>query len=233
MRKDLAFSTPTVYRAALLRETYASMRACLGDLKSFRLFLNIDPAPSNPDCSVDDVLTVAREFFGDVVHFCSETPSFPMALKWLWTTADAPYLFHVEDDWLFHGRANLDEILQRLASTAKMKDGTPCVQIRIRKRPSSNKSIVCMGPGIIRQSFYARMGEALHGEFDPELQMKGFCKDNLGSKFACLIHDKESWVEDNGRKWRHERGIMKPAEVGKERGSFTHWFENGEVSAVG
>lgn len=62
----------------------------------FRLILNVDPVGEKVDPM--EMVDVAREFFDDIKYNITETPSFPKAVKWVWSNTTAPFVFHWEDD---------------------------------------------------------------------------------------------------------------------------------------
>lgn len=228
LRTDLCFTTPTVLRHVLLRETYASFEDGLGvSFKAFRLFLNIDNAPNNPDCTVADVVAVAKSFFGDVVFNAPALPSFPLAVKWLWSqVGNYAYTFHLEDDWLMTRRVALDTMLDALR-TARCKAG-PVWQCRLLKIDSANTPAVCMTPSVFKSELIHGLAQSMHGDGDPEKQLRRHILNTYGNhKLALMFPKRGAVVLDNGRAWRAKRNIKKPRELGGTKDSFVRWIEPG------
>jgi len=220
----LCFTTPTVIRPDILRETYSSFQENLGvDFKQFTLFLNIDNVAVSTNYTYEDVVAVAEQFFGKVKANLTNSPSFPLAVKWLWSqVADYKYTFHLEDDWLMLRKVNLDDMITALEA-AKHKSG-PVWQCRLPKVNSANQPAVCMTPSVLRSDLIYAMVKSFHGDGDPEKQLCRHLINTYGTHLLAVIYpNKKGIVKDNGADWRAERGLLKPRDIGFSKDKFTHW----------
>lgn len=75
------------------------------------LIINVDPV--GPGKSAEEVLDVVSKYFPDYTSRCPESPNFPTAFKWAWSSIkpDTEYVFHLEDDWLLNERIDVDEMI--------------------------------------------------------------------------------------------------------------------------
>lgn len=87
-----------VIRPKLLAETLDKIvkHVCHGDTSRFTLILNVDPIGAS--IKPMKVIKVAKQRFDNVVYNIAKHPSFPKAVKWVWSQVTAPYVFHWEDD---------------------------------------------------------------------------------------------------------------------------------------
>ena len=93
---DIAMTA--VLRPSILAGTLTTIKehVCKGDDSRFRLIINIDPI--GEDVSPSKMIKVAEKNFSNVLYNVAEKPSFPLAVKWVWSKTTAPFVFHWEDD---------------------------------------------------------------------------------------------------------------------------------------
>lgn len=97
--------------------------------ENFRLVLNIDQIgePYKPK----EVLRVVEEKFPNFIYNIADNPSFPKAVKWVWSQVNTKYIFHIEDDWTFPRKIdvlhmmNILDKYERLSSLRLSKFRTP------------------------------------------------------------------------------------------------------------
>jgi len=96
--KDLIDITMTsVIRTSLLDGTLKSIKKnVVDDIDRFRLILNVDPVGEK--IKPAKMIKIARKYFLNVIFNFAKEPSFPKAVKWVWSQATAPYILHWEDD---------------------------------------------------------------------------------------------------------------------------------------
>ena len=88
---------PAVVRPALLEGTLKSIvENVVDDMKRFRLIINVDPIGER--IKPAKVVRTAQKYFPNVVSNIASKPSFPNAVKWVWSQATAPFILHWEDD---------------------------------------------------------------------------------------------------------------------------------------
>jgi len=87
----------SVIRPDILSDTLdtISKKVCK-DRDGFRLIINVDHVGEN--IKPMKMIKVAKRYFDDVVFNIATEPSFPKAVKWVWSQVTAPYVFHWEDD---------------------------------------------------------------------------------------------------------------------------------------
>ena len=119
-----------VIRPGLLDETLSTIseKVCK-DRDGFRLIINVDPIGEN--IKPMKVIKVARKYFDDVVFNIAQMPSFPRAVKWVWSQTTAPYIFHWEDDVNILREIDVDHMIKilkenkNLSSLRLYRDKTP------------------------------------------------------------------------------------------------------------
>ena len=95
--KNIDIAMTAVLRPKLLHGTLKTIVDRVVDHQDrFRLVINIDPIGQkvNPQMVID----VCKEHFKNVIYNVADYPSFPRAVKWIWSQTTAPYVFHWEDD---------------------------------------------------------------------------------------------------------------------------------------
>jgi hypothetical protein len=220
--KLLSVTTTAMLRPDLLRRTYASFQKHLKDVdfKYLTLYINVDPAPAGK-YTADDVLAVARRFFGTVVSRCSAKPNFTAAINWLWSQADTQFILHLEDDW---------EMINdtRMADVYRAFDAHPGIyQVRFVGRAQSHKSQrIALAPGVTCRAFYSRVAGKLDESFNPETQLHEVYRWKawgIASRERCAVmHSSRKGVvlvRDIGRPWaaRHQIARRGP------KARFTRW----------
>lgn len=95
IKVDIAMTA--VIRPKIFNETLATIVDKVVDIpERFRLILNIDPVGEKVD--PEKMYRVAKKHFSTVIYNIPKVPSFPKAVKWIWSRASAPFVFHWEDD---------------------------------------------------------------------------------------------------------------------------------------
>lgn len=121
---------PAVVRPALLEGTLKTIvNNVVDNMDRFRLIINVDPIgePIKPA----KVVKTAKKYFPNVISNIADVPSFPKAVKWVWSQADAPYILHWEDDIDILRKININEMLKimdkhhELSSLRLYKHATP------------------------------------------------------------------------------------------------------------
>jgi hypothetical protein len=120
----------SVIRPDLMESTLKTItdKVCK-DRDGFRLILNVDPVGEK--IKPMKVIKVAQKYFDDVVYNIASEPSFPKAVKWVWSQVTAPYTFHWEDDVEILRKIDVDHMIkilkdhQKLSSLRLYKGSTP------------------------------------------------------------------------------------------------------------
>lgn len=104
----------SVLRPEILKRTLETIteNVCYKNPDRFRLVLNIDPVGESIKPKV--IVKIARKFFPNLVYRVAEKPSFPKAVKWVWSTSTAPFVFHWEDDCKILYQIDVDDMIHIL-----------------------------------------------------------------------------------------------------------------------
>lgn len=79
---------------------------------NIRLIINVDPVGN--DGNRDDFLKLLKSLPLRYMLIFSPKPSFPKAFKTVWQSAEAKYVFHLEDDWELLQKINLLDLINIL-----------------------------------------------------------------------------------------------------------------------
>lgn len=75
-----------------------------------RLIINVDPV--GRDMRSFEIIELCKKYFQNIICRCPKEPSFPRAFKWVWSQADADFVFHLEDDWELLRFVNLNKMIE-------------------------------------------------------------------------------------------------------------------------
>jgi len=119
MADKIDITMTAVIRPAILEETLVHIknRVCRGR-DGFRLILNVDPVGEN--VKPMKVVKTAQKHFDDIVYRVAPEPSFPKAVKWVWSQSTAPYVFHWEDDVNILRKIDVDMMIEILKKYEKL-----------------------------------------------------------------------------------------------------------------
>jgi len=103
-----------VLRPTILSETLVKIKkhVCKGEEDRYRLIINVDPIGEAVDPM--KVIKTVNKNFNNVLYNIAEKPSFPHAVKWVWSQVEAPYVFHWEDDVNILYDINVDDMISIL-----------------------------------------------------------------------------------------------------------------------
>ncbi len=233
-----------VIRPALLDRTLKSIteKICR-DRDGFRLVLNVDPI--GEATKPMKVVRTAKKYFDDVIFNIPKTPSFAKAVKWVWANSDAPYVFHIEDDWLINRDIDVDNMIDILKKYEKLSS----LRLYKYKTPKRNKITTFESPWVYNQDgFYlAKKWEKQFG-LNPILIKREFInqalprmRDDVNPEKQFRFSQKymktviKDWqygiysnpgdkalVTDIGRKWINNTQFCKP-----KTGTFLTWEKKG------
>lgn len=215
MNEILSFTTTATNRPEILDRTYNSFSKNVIDidLKKYKLIINIDPLPSSE--KIEDVIRVAKKYFGEVVYNIPEKANFTSAINYLWSKADADYIFHIEDDWL------LIEKIELLKITKQLSENENLLQCILRAYGYKYEKMA-LSPSVIKKCLYNKIGGRLNINLNPEIQLRdiGITKYEI-NKTRLSVCGEHPIVEDIGRDWIENSGFKKPSEKFK----FNSWIK--------
>ena len=231
-----------VLRPKLLRGTLDSIvKNVVDNPKRFRLIINIDPIGEKVKPMA--IVKIAKEYFNDVIYNIAKTPSFPAAVKWVWSQATAPFVLHWEDDVNILRKINIGDMMRilnevpNLSSLRLYRGHTP-------KKVKSFKTFSCrwtynkrgyyiandwrkqfgLNPILIKRAFVSEAIERMIDTVNPEKQFRASQKymAPLIKKWKYGLYAKPGEYRlIDGRKgigWKKKHGLSKP--VGR---TFLKW----------
>ncbi len=118
-KPQIDITMTAVLRPDLLEGTLKSIiKYVVDDINRFRLILNIDPIGEKVKPA--KIPKVARKYFPNIIYNIASEPSFPKAVKWVWSKATAPYIFHWEDDVDILRKIDINKMVQILDNYSKI-----------------------------------------------------------------------------------------------------------------
>lgn len=119
MNEKIDIAMTAVIRPDILDGTLKTItqKVCK-DREGFRLIINIDPVGEK--IKPMKVIKVAQRYFDDIIFNIAEEPSFPKAVKWVWSQVTAPYVFHWEDDVNILREIDVDHMIKILKDNPKL-----------------------------------------------------------------------------------------------------------------
>lgn len=211
---NISFCTTATCRPGMVNQTYSSFAQNLKgvDLSKVTMYLNVDPCPSKDVGLRNDVIEVAKKYFGNVVHMCPKKPNPSAAVNWLWTSADSDYLFLLEDDWTLIKPVDVPGMLRCFEASQDV------LEVRLRWK-ISEKFAFGLSPGIVSRRFYKHYAGKFSTKLAPEPQLReGLAIEayQVGRNLLPWPSSPEIVVKDTGREWREKRGITLVDSRGKK-----------------
>ncbi|MFW9871693.1 MAG: hypothetical protein ACFFG0_01235 [Candidatus Thorarchaeota archaeon] len=231
-----------VVRPDLVRRTLKNIvkNIVQGADERFRLIINIDPIGTK-NIKPEKVAKVAKEYFNDVTYRVAKEPSFPKAVKWVWQQSDAPFIFHIEDDWDITRKIKIKHMLTimknnpKLSSLRLYKYRTPKRKVfttfGCKWRYNKNGFYVAdkwqkqfgLNPILIRREFLDEALPQMKDNVNPEKQFRDtqpYMKPIIKKwKYALYTNPGDAPLAiDTGTKWRNKTKFRKP-----RKGSFITW----------
>ena len=236
-----------VLRPLILAETLLTIKkhVCKDELERYRLIINIDCV--GEDVSPKKIIKICKKHFTTVVVNVATDPSFPKAVKWVWSKVEAPYIFHWEDDIDILRSIDVNDMIsilkkyKHLSSLRLYKHNTP--------NSKSIRTFSCkwvynedgfflakdwrrqfgLNPILIKKEFIDQAVLRLKDNINPEKQFRvtqEHMKDFIKSwKYGLYTKPGDSRLIDGrkGQRWKNEIGLDKP----KGR-TFTEWIKTGD-----
>ena len=190
------------------------------------------------------MIKIANKNFPNVIYNIAKVPSFPRAVKWVWSQVEAPYVFHWEDDVNILRDIDVDDMIsilkkyKYLSSLRLYKAFTPkknsfyTFSCSWKYHPegfylaSDWKRQFGLNPILIKREFISEAVKLMRDNINPEKQFRSSQKfmEPLIKKWKYGLYTKpgESRMIDGrkGQAWKNEIGIDKPR--GK---TFVEWIK--------
>jgi len=183
----------------------------------YRLIINIDSIGEK--VKPKNVIKLCNRFFKmeQIVYNVSITPLFPQAVIWTWKQVEAPWVFHLEDDWILNMPVDINDMIEmmkthNLTSLRLNKNKTRRSKVGIKYGYTPHPKI-SLNPTLFDGTFIKKMVPFMTPEQNPEKQLRiGKVKEPRGKLLMGLrhgIYSKLSYramVTDIGRIWmQHSR----------------------------
>lgn len=134
MTDRIDITMTAVIRPALLEKSLNTIiKNVCKDREGFRLIINIDPV--GEAIKPIKVVKTVQKYFDDVIFNIPKKPSFPKAVKWVWSQATAPYIFHWEDDVDILRPIDVDHMIKILEDNPKLSS----LRLYKERTPKSRK----------------------------------------------------------------------------------------------
>lgn len=232
-------------RPEIIERTLQSFKKNLFTGIDARLIINIDPVGPG---RLRDVVDVVYDHFPVGAMRVPKEPSFPKAFKWAWSTAIAPYVFHLEDDWVLKRPVYLGKLIEILDSDPEimsvrlpqfhagpetMKNWNKIFRwtgFYYEPPPSEGWLGFCGHPSLIKGAFVRSAAPLINDEMNPEKQFHAG-NPPLNEEFAkwrYVVYGEPAdpptlpLVEDIGRDWMATHGYRKAG----NKAFFTQWEED-------
>lgn len=234
----------SVIRPKIIEETLNTIvqNVCHGDTSNYRLILNVDPV--GEDALPGKIVKIARQRFPNILYNIADEPSFPKAVKWVWSQSDADYVFHWEDDVNILRQIDVNNMVEIL----NKYDDISSLRLYKAHIPKSNKinTFSCywnynqdgfyvaekwekqfgLNPILIKKEFVQEAVKLLRDDYNPEKQFR-YSQEYMRpliKKWKYAIYgkpgDKRLVDGRKGQTWKNNIGIDKP----KGR-TFVQWIK--------
>jgi hypothetical protein len=218
----ITFTTTATVRPELIDQTYLSFsKNLIGiDLKQCDLVINIDPIPYERVNEREEIINVAKKYFGKITQRLQDQPNFPDALKWTWMNTVTPYIFNLEDDWILLHQVNINDVI------ALHKTDPTSIGVSLNAYIfGSNQFRIRLSPCLLNGDWARTAASHLLTNSCPEKQLRNRIPKHLirrmlnypkytNSKNATIM------VHDIGRAWRETRRLVKNS---TDTHGFTSW----------
>lgn len=195
--QTLSFTTTAMPRPEIISKTYDSFTKNLQgmDFKKITLYLNVDSFPDKADdYKRDEVINIAKSYFGNVVVNKPDSPNFASAVKWCFSQVSTYYNFHLEDDWELLSPLKVSSFNQFFISPHVQE-----VSLRAWKTAGAN---FFLSPSFIRGSFCKLAASKIIDSDNPEVQIRNINHGFSSKSFLYFPFDKRNVVlKDLGRPW--------------------------------
>lgn len=227
-------------RPEVLYETLYSFHYNLLGVHNCRAIINIDPVGWGDS---DLCVLAVQEFFIDYVINEPSEANFSKAFKWCWSQVEAPWVFHLEDDWRLEKQVNLEHMAQILNKHDNLvylrlpQFGAKGTQMRCWNLwfpftgdyfecPKKLKigGGFCGHPALIKGDFVKRCAELLDENLNPEKQFhtsnRPLVKEHMKYDYGVYGKpDDTHYITDLGRAWMVENKFRKKG----NKANFTEW----------
>lgn len=229
---DIAMTS--VVRPSILEGTLKTIvKFVVDDISRFRLILNIDPI--GEDKNPCKMVKVARKYFPNILFNIAHEPSFPKAVKWVWSRVESPYFFHWEDDVDILRSIDVNKMIDildrypKLSSLRLYKGSTPrnktsmytfqCIWIYNKEGfyvAKDWKNQFGLNPVLVKREFITKALPKLREKKNPEKQFRysqKYMREVIREwEYGIYANPGEKRLIDGrkGQEWKNMMGLQKP-----------------------
>jgi hypothetical protein len=243
--KNIDITMTATLRPKVLRYTLESLKENIirDDSDRYTLLMNVDRI--GEDVEPKSMYSVACKYFKNVIVNYPETPSFTKAVIWCWKQVREDYTFHIEDDWQFNRRVDVDHLIYILEKYSDLSS------LRLNKKLTPNetrfkvyngywsyieedrfyimseedtKSHISLNPILFKSKFIKEVLPYMKNDINPEKQLhpQGGSMLDVMKKWRYGVYSNPGdapWISDTGRIWRKNTNLKKPTSFS----GFTTW----------
>ena len=218
-------------RPELLKQTLASFEKHLFqffEIVSFRVNLDAFGGDEDEHARCREIIL---EFYPEAKINEPNEPGFGKAVRFLWSTLEAPFTMHLEDDWIAHEDIKPEHVFPlfegltrqvTLLNEHKRRKGNAlfdCKRTRSILSPFKTydirKPLFTTSPGFIDSSFARICAQLMNPALDPEKQFYNGLNQEL-EHFSSIYRNRflvgqkaPNVISDTGRDWRDDRKLEK------------------------
>lgn len=228
-------------RHKLIKQMLSSFNQDLFHEHCAGVIINIDPI--GPDNGPDEVLSIVRKYFTVRTARMAAAANFAKAFKWVWSHADADFVFHLEDDWELMRPVDLGKMIEIMGNNPdlailrlpwKPTDTDSAKNWRyffpwngdFFECPSEHKRVVgfCGHPSLIRGKFVRNTVKYIDETRNPEKQFHHGPPEIMEEidrwRYGVFAEQNQPpAIRDIGRKWMIENNYKKAG----NKAFFTEW----------
>jgi hypothetical protein len=206
-----------------------------------RLVVNIDPI--GDDIASHELCKIFSAYFKHYMVNMPMESSFPRAFRWTWTRSDAPWVFHLEDDWELMESIDIKFMIEMMekfpqlaslrlpffhSATTTMKNWNlffPWNGFYFECPPNLRKTAGFAGhPSLIRGEYVKRCAPLIDIKLNPEKQFHGGNEPLLNEvmRWEYGVWGKpnsQRMIKDIGIEWRNANRFQKKG----SKAFFTEW----------
>lgn len=208
----------TTLRPKILEKTLLSFFENITCNEQMRVIYNIDMVPIKEGLnynmfSIGHILgTVSQMLRQSSRGTINIKPNFANAVKTVWKNSTSDYVFHLEDDWTFLRKINLEKCIIRMT-----EENFDYMRFPKENAPHLNcLHKVALQPSLWKGDVVRNLAKHMTIDKDPEKQLRTGQGNEELDKILIELQNKglkdycSEWCcKDIGREWREERGLVK------------------------
>jgi hypothetical protein len=212
----------TCLRPEILEQTTVSFFKHVSFASGIHPIVNIDITPANKSSksgyyhkliNIGFIIgSMATTYRNNAYTIVNAKPNFAQAVKTVWSNTKTDYVFHLEDDWAFLKKIDLNKCIERME-----KENFDYMRFPKVDAPHLNcLHKVALQPSLWKGDVVRNLAKHMTIDKDPEKQLRTGQGNKELDKILIELQNKglkdysSEWCcKDIGREWREERGLIK------------------------